>query len=56
MNEEEQKMPDFIFPEFSLDRKVTKESKKTDFEEQLKKSLLEGTLKTNIRFGSLKAE
>ena len=55
MNEEKQKMPDFNLPRvISLDSESNKESKKLTAEEQLKKSLLEGTLKTNIRF--LKAE
>ena len=50
MNEEEQKKPDFDLPRvISLDSESTKESKKLTAEEQLKKSLLEGTLKTNIR-------
>jgi len=50
MNEEEQKMPDFNLPRvISLDSESNKESKKLTAEEQLKKSLLEGTLKTNIR-------
>ena len=50
MNEEEQKQPEFILPRvISLDSENTKESKKLTAEEQLKKSLLEGTLKTNIR-------
>mgnify|MGYP004164312337 CR=1 FL=1 len=50
MNEEEQKKPEFIPPRvISLDSENTKESKKLTAEEQLKKSLLEGTLKTNIR-------
>ncbi len=50
MNEEEQKKPEFILPRvISLDSENTKESKKLTAEEQLKKSLLEGTLKTNIR-------
>ena len=50
MNEEEQKKPDFNLPRvISLDSESTKESKKLTAEEQLKKSLLEGTLKTNIR-------
>ena len=50
MNEEEQKKPEFIPPRvISLDSESTKESKKLTAEEQLKKSLLEGTLKTNIR-------
>ena len=50
MNEEEQKQPEFNLPRvISLDGENTKESKKLTAEEQLKKSLLEGTLKTNIR-------
>ena len=50
MNEEEQKKPEFILPRvISLDSENTKESKELTAEEQLKKSLLEGTLKTNIR-------
>ena len=50
MNEEEQKKPEFILPRvISLDSENTKESKKLTAEEQLKKSLLAGTLKTNIR-------
>ena len=50
MNEEGQKQPEFNLPRvISLDSENTKESKKLTAEEQLKKSLLEGTLKTNIR-------
>ena len=50
MNEEEQKKQDLNLPKvISLDGENTKETKKLTAEEQLKKSLLEGTLKTNIR-------
>ena len=50
MNQKEQKQPEFNLPRvISLNSENTEESKKLTAEEQLKKSLLEGTLKTNIR-------
>ena len=50
MSEEVQKEPEFNFPKvISLGIENSNETKKLTAEEQLKKSLLEGTLKTNIR-------
>ena len=50
MTEKEQKKPVFNLPKvISLDGENAKETIKMTAEEQLKKSLLEGTLKTNIR-------
>ena len=50
MSEEEQKKPFFNLPKvISLDSENAKETKKLTAEEQLKKSLLAGTLKTSIR-------
>ena len=50
MSEEVQKEPEFNFPKvISLGSENSNETKKLTAEEQLKKSLLEGTLKTNIR-------
>ena len=50
MSEKEQKKPVFNLPKvISLDGENAKETIKLTAEEQLKKSLLAGTLKTNIR-------
>ena len=50
MTEKEQKKPVFNLPKvISLDAENAKETIKMTAEEQLKKSLLAGTLKTNIR-------
>ena len=50
MSEKEQKKPVFNLPKvISLDGENAKETIKMTAEEQLKKSLLAGTLKTNIR-------
>ncbi len=50
MKEEVHKQPEFNFPKvISLGSENSNETKKLTAEEQLKKSLLEGTLKTNIR-------
>ena len=50
MSEKEQKKPAFNLPKvISLDAENAKETLKLTAEEQLKKSLLAGTLKTNIR-------
>ena len=50
MTEKEQKKPVFNLPKvISLDGENAKETIKMTAEEQLKKSLLAGTLKTNIR-------
>ncbi len=57
MNEEVHKEQEFNFLKvISLDSENSNETKKLTAEEQLEKTLLEGTLKTNIRLATRKQD